>query len=67
MQRQREMREWQILREIEEEKQKSKYKTPAFVVMEMERQRRELREKKILNILLLVFGCVSVLTYIRLA
>uniref|UniRef100_A0A915PHB6 J domain-containing protein n=1 Tax=Setaria digitata TaxID=48799 RepID=A0A915PHB6_9BILA len=33
MQRQREMREWQILKEIEEEKRKSKYKTPTFMVL----------------------------------
>ncbi|KAM3723667.1 Chaperone protein DnaJ [Dirofilaria immitis] len=66
MQRQREMREWQILKEIEEEKRKSKYKTPAFVVMERERRRRELSEKRTLNILLLFFGCISMLIYIRL-
>lgn len=66
MQRQREIREWQILKEIEEEKRKSKYKTPVFVVMERERRRRELKEKRATNILLLVFGCLSILTYIRL-
>lgn len=66
MQRQREMREWQILMEIEKEKQKSKYKTPAFVIMERERRMKELSEKRTVNILLLAFGCVTILMYIRL-
>uniref|UniRef100_A0A8R1U284 J domain-containing protein n=1 Tax=Onchocerca volvulus TaxID=6282 RepID=A0A8R1U284_ONCVO len=65
MQRQREMKEWQILKEIEEEKRNSKYKTPAFLVMERERERRELNEKRTLNILLLFFGCISILIYIQ--
>ncbi|VDK80373.1 unnamed protein product [Litomosoides sigmodontis] len=66
MQRQREMKEWQILMEIEKEKEKSKYKTPAFVIMERERKMRELSEKRTVNVLLLAFGCLTVLLYIRL-
>lgn len=66
MQRQREIKEWQILKEIEEEKRKAKYKTPTFVVMERERRRKELNEKRTVNILLLVFGCVTILSYIHL-
>ncbi|VDN02193.1 unnamed protein product [Thelazia callipaeda] len=63
MQRQREMKEWLILKEIEEEKLKSKYKIPTFAAMEKERLSRERREKMKSNILLLVSGCLLVFFY----
>lgn len=65
MQRQREMKEWEILKEIEEEKLRNKYKTPTFEVMEMEKKRRKLAEKRALNFLMLIFGFLMITSCIR--
>uniref|UniRef100_A0A183E9W1 J domain-containing protein n=1 Tax=Gongylonema pulchrum TaxID=637853 RepID=A0A183E9W1_9BILA len=65
MQRQRELKEWQILKEIEEEKRKTRYKIPTFLAMEMQRKQRMLNEKRTVNAFILLFGILMTLSYVR--